>query len=108
MNEKTEGDFKEFPGLADRLRRADFTGESRVRDVLKKRLLAKAEKRSRRYAFIWLLPAAAALAAALLMVNVRHRPLPGAESGASYRLPSDAYSECGRQGLADYTEVGRF
>ena len=51
---------------------------------------------------------AAVFAAALLMVNVRHQPLPEAASGGSYNLVSDGYGDSGRQGLADYMEEGRF
>jgi len=107
MNEKKDGEFGEFPGLAERLRRADFTGESRVKDVLKERLLAKAEKQGRRSVFVWLLPAAA-LAAALIVVNVRHKQLPEGAQAASFALPSDGYGACGRQGLADYMAEERF
>ncbi|MDO8805847.1 MAG: hypothetical protein Q7R35_15610 [Elusimicrobiota bacterium] len=107
MNENKDGEFSEFPGLAERLRRADFAGESRVRDVLKERLLAKAEKRGRRSPFIWLVPAAA-LAAVLIMFAVRHEPLPAGALAASYNLPSDGFSECGRQGLEDYLSGSRF
>lgn len=107
MNEKTDGEFSEFPGLAARLRRADFTDESRVRDALKERLLAKAEKRSRRNPFLWLVPAAA-LAAALIMVTGRQAPLPEGTRAASYDLPSDLYADCGRQGLGDMLAAERF
>lgn len=100
MNEKIPGEFGEFPGLAERLRRADFSGESRVKDVLKERLLAQAGRRSRGSPFMWLLPAAA-LAAALLVLNVRREPLPAGTPAASYNLFSDGYGECGRQGLGD-------
>ncbi len=107
MKENKDGEFGEFPGLAERLRRADFSGESRVKDLLKERLLAKAEKRGRRAAYLWLVPASA-LAAALFMMDLKHRPAPGPSQAASYALPSDGYAECGRRGLADYTEEGRF
>lgn len=108
MNGRTEEDFKEYSGLASRLGRADFSGESRVKDVLRTSLLDKAERRSRRRPRLWALPAAAVFAAALLMVNVRHKPLPEAASGGSYNLVSDGYGDSGRQGLADYMEEGRF
>jgi hypothetical protein len=104
-------EFKEFQGLADRLARADFSGESRVRDVLRESLLARAERPARRRVLVWLVPAAAALAAALFMVNVRQCPVPGAvmaAAAAGYSLPSDGYGECGRQGLPDYMAEGRF
>lgn len=100
MKENKEGEFGEFPGLAERLRRADFTGESRVKDALKERLLAKAEKRGRRGAYLWLVPAAA-LAAGLIMLNVRHKPAADGAQAASYNLPYDGYGACGRQGLSD-------
>jgi hypothetical protein len=105
------GEFKEFGDLAARLGRADFSGESRVRDTLRGSLLEKAERPARRRVFVWLLPAAAALAVALFMVNVRNRPLPAAamaSAAAAYGLPSDGYGDCGRQGLPDYAEEGRF
>ncbi len=108
MSGDNEEEFKEFPGLPERLGRADFSGESRVRDDLKARLLARAEKRARRGRFVWLLPAAA-LATALILVNVlRHRPLPPPGPAYAYSLPSDGYGDCGRRGLPDYTTEGRF
>lgn len=107
MSENNDGEFSEFPGLAERLRRADFTGESRVKDVLKERLLAKAGNRGRRGVFVWLLPAAA-LAAALIVVNVSRKQLPETAQAASFTLPSDGYGACGRQGLADYMAEERF
>ena len=107
MSGKIHGEFKEFGGLAERLGRADFSGESRVRSELRELLLARAEKRGRGSGFFWLLPAAA-LAAALLMVNVRHKPLPGAPREASYDLPYDGYGQCGRQGLGDYMAEERY
>ena len=108
MSGKIDGEFNEFGGLAERLGRADFSGESRVKDILKERLLARAEKRRDLSLFVWLLPAAAVLAAMLIVLNARHRPLPGAERTASYNLPFDGFGECGRQGLGDYTAEGRF
>ncbi len=105
-NNKNEGSG-EFPGLAERLGRADFSAESRMKSALKARLLAKAERRGRRTPFLWLLPAAA-LAAALIMVNVRHKPRPSTAPASSYDLPSDGYGACGRQGLAASGAEGRF
>jgi hypothetical protein len=107
MNGRTEEGPGEFPGLDARLRRADFSGESRVKDSLKERLLAKAEKRSGRRPVMWLLPAAA-LAAALIVMNVRRETPRGEAPAASYNLPTDGYGECGRQGLADYMAGERF
>ncbi len=104
MNDNNK-EFEEFPGLAERLGRADLSGESRVKNALKERLLAKAERRSSRSPFVWLLPAAA-LAAAMIVVNTRREPPPS--PSYSYALPSDGYGECGRQGLADYMSEGRF
>jgi len=106
MNGDKNGE-EEFPGLAARLRRADLSGESRVKDALKERLLAKAERRTRRSPFVWLLPAAA-LAAVIITLAVRHEPLPAGALAASYNLPSDGYDECGRQGLEDYLSGSRF
>jgi len=107
MSENKDGEFGEFPGLAERLRRADFSGESRVRGGLKERLLAKAEKRGRRGGYLWLVPAAA-LAAALIVVSVGRKPLPESLRAASYNLPSDIYADCGRQGLGDVLAAERF
>ncbi len=108
MSGKIDGEFDEFGGLAERLGRADFSGESRVKDILKERLLERAEKWRSRSLFVWLLPAAAALAAVLITLNVRRGPLPGPERAPSYELPADGYGECGRQGLGDYMAEGRF
>jgi len=106
---KIDEEFREFSGLAGRLRRADFSGESRVKDLLKESLLAGAERRGSRNPFVWLVPAAALAAALIVVVNVRHnKPLPAPAPGASYSLPSDGYGECGRQGLGDYMAEGRF
>lgn len=105
------GEFKEFQGLADRLARADFSGESRVKDVLRESLLERSDRPARRRVLAWLVPAAVAMAAGLFMVNVRHRPLPGpgaAGAAAAYNLPTDGYGECGREGLADYMAEERF
>jgi hypothetical protein len=107
MNEDMDKEFGELSGVAARLRRADFTGESRVKDALKERLLAKAEKKSRRSAFFWLVPAAA-MAAALIMVTGRQAPRPEGGQAASYNLPSDLYADCGRQGLGDMLASERF
>ncbi len=107
MSYKDEEDFKDFSGLAGRLKRADFSGESRVRDTLKGSLLDRAERRGRRRPFVWLLPVAA-LAAVLLMVNVRQKPLAAPAPAASYNLTADGYGECGRQGLGDYMAEGRY
>ncbi len=104
MNDNNK-EFGEFTGLAERLGRADLSGESRVKNALKERLLAKAETRGRRSPFVWLLPAAA-LTAGLIVVNIWHEP-PQSPS-YSYAPPSDGYGECGRQGLADYMAEGRF
>ncbi len=110
MNRDDKEEFGgELEGLARRLRSADFSGESGVREGLRRRLLAKAERPARRWRLAWLLPAAAAAAAALLMLDVRHRPGPPADSGASgYNLFSDGYGACGRQGLPDYLASGRY
>ncbi len=106
MSEKN-GEFSGFSGLAERLRRADFAGESRVRDVLKERLSAKAGKPRRRGVFVWLAPAAA-LAAGLLIVNIGKEPPPALAPEASFNLPDDGYAECGRQGLEDVLSGERF
>ena len=108
MNEKMDGEFKDLSGLAERLGRADFSRESLVKDSLKERVLERAEKRRGRSLFIWLLPAAAALAAMLIMFNARRVPQPGPERAPSYELPFDGFGECGRQGLGDYMAGGRY
>lgn len=110
MNGRTDGDNVRFAGVAARLGRADFSGESRVKDVLKRSLLDRSERRSRRGPLAWVLPAAAVFAAAFLMVNVLRKPAPAPEpaAGGSYNLVSDGYGECGRQGLADYMQEERF
>jgi hypothetical protein len=105
------GEFKEFQGLADRLARADFSGESRVKDVLRESLLERSDRPARRRVVAWLVPAAVVMAAALFMVNVRQRPVPGARASsaaAGYNLPGDGYGECGREGLPNYTAEERF
>ena len=108
MSGKIHGEFKEFGGLAERLGRADFSGESRVKDVLKERMLERAGKRRNSSLFVWLLPAAAALAAVIITLNVRRGAPPGPERAPSYELSSDGFGECGRQGLGDYMAEGRF
>jgi hypothetical protein len=103
------GEFGEFQGLADRLVRADFSGESRVKDVLRESLLERSYRPARRSLLAWLVPAAVVMAAALFMVNVRPRTLPGpAASAAGYNLPTDGYGECGREGLPNYLAEERF
>jgi len=108
MKEDMDKEFGELAGVAARLRRSDFTAESRVKDVLKERLLARAEKKSRRSAFMWLIPAAAMAAALIMVVNVRHKPLPDGTQAAAYNLPTDMYADCGRQGLGDMLAAERF
>lgn len=110
MKELNDGDFRQFSNLARRLKRSDYSGESRVRDTLKTSLLDRSERRSRRGfpVLAWLTPVAVA-AAVLLMVNVRHnKPEAPAYTAASYTLPDDGYGPCGRQGLGDYQAEGRF
>ena len=110
MKDLNDGDFKQFSNLARRLKRSDYSGESRVKDVLRSSLLDRQERRSRRGfpVFAWLVPAAAA-AALLLMVNLRHKkPEPGVYTPASYSLPDDGYGQSGRQGLGDYQAADRF
>lgn len=110
MNRDDEEEFgKELEGLARRLRSADFSAESGVREELRGRLLARAGRPARSWRLAWLLPAAVAAAAALFMLDVRRRPAPPADSGAAgYNLPSDGYGQCGRQGLPDYPGSGRY
>ena len=103
-------EFKEFGGLAERLRRTDLSAESRVKNTLRESLLDRAERpRKRAPALAWLLPAAAA-AALFFIVGPRPEkaaPEPAAYA-AAYSLPDDGFGACGRQGLADYQAEGRF
>ncbi len=92
--------------LERKLRRADFSGESLVKDTLKRSLIDREERPRRRVpALAWLVPAA--VAAALLVVFApRHRKAapaaPEAVSYASaYSLPDDGYGACGRMGLGE-------
>ena len=110
MKDLNDGDFKQFSNLARRLKRSDYSGESRVRDVLRTSLLDRQERRSRRGfpVFAWLAPAAAA-AAVVVVLNLRHsKPEAPVYTPASYTLPDDGYGPCGRQGLADYQAGDRF
>ncbi|OGR64801.1 MAG: hypothetical protein A2X31_02695 [Elusimicrobia bacterium GWB2_63_22] len=104
-------EFKEFGGLAERLRRTDLSGESRVRNTLRESLLDRAERPRRRVpALAWLLPAAAAAAALFFIVGPRPEkaaPEPAAYA-AAYSLPDDGFGACGRRGLDDYQAEGRF
>lgn len=108
MKEKKNGEFGPDMGrLEQKLRRADFSGESRVRDTLRERLLdPEARPRRRAPALAWLVPAAAA-AALLLVFSPRHKPAPAAY-GQSYSLPDDGYGACGRRGLQDYGAGEKF
>ncbi|MHB0995558.1 MAG: hypothetical protein ACYC2I_04225 [Elusimicrobiales bacterium] len=102
------GEFKEFGGLADRLRRADLSGESRVRNTLRESLLDRAESRRRRVpAYAWLLPAAA-VAALFVMFGPGPKPAEPPGPFASYALPDDGYAQCGRRGLGDHLAESRF
>ncbi len=110
-----DDEFKEFGGLADRLAKADFTGDSRVKAALRSRLLEKqAEGRAsgwHAWRAWWLLPAAAAAGVMMLVVNVGHKrpgPAPAYTAGAGYALPDDGYGACGRMGLGDITAEERF
>ena len=109
MKDLNEGDFRQFSNLARRLKHSYYSGESRVRDTLRTSLLDRQERRRRGFPiFAWLVPAAAA-AAVLLMVNLRHnKPEAPAYTSASYTLPDDGYGPCGRQGLGDYQAGDRF
>ncbi|HCC46648.1 MAG TPA: hypothetical protein DEQ38_00795 [Elusimicrobia bacterium] len=103
-------DEKEFAGLERRLRSADLSGDSSVKDVLKARLLARARRPGRRLpVFAWLAPAFAA-AALFVTFGPRPEPQPAAlTAGASpYSLPDDGYGPCGRRGLGDFQASERF
>lgn len=104
-------EFKEFGGLAERLRRTDFSRESRVKDTLRESLLDRAQRPRRRVsALAWLLPAAAAAGLFFLFGPRRapEAPAGAAYGGYSYSMPDDAYGECGRRGLAGGQEPARF
>lgn len=103
-------DEREFAGLERRLRGADLSADSAVKDVLKARLLARARRPERRVPVLaWLAPA---FAAAALFVTFGPRPQPQASAltaGASpYSLPDDGYGLCGRRGLGDFMASDRF
>lgn len=103
-------DEREFAGLEHRLRSADLSGDSRVKDALKARLLAKARRPARRVpVFAWLAPA---FAAAALFVTFGPRPEPPqaalTASASPYSLPDDGYGPCGRRGLGDFMASERF
>lgn len=106
MTENKE-DFGEFSALARRLKDADLSADSRVKEGLRARLLARAARPSRRMpVFAWLLPAAAA--AALFIIFGTRKVMETPVSGPSYVLPDDGYAQCGRQGLGDYLAGSRF
>jgi len=103
-------DEREFAGLERRLRGADLSADSPVKDALKARLLAKARRPERRVpVFAWLVPA---FAAAALFVTFGQRPEPPrtepAAAASPYSLPDDGYGPCGRRGLGDYMAAERF
>ena len=103
-------DEREFAGLERRLRSADLSADSSVKDALKARLLAKARRPERRVpVFAWLGPA---FAAAALFVTFGPRPEPArtepAAAASPYSLPDDGYGPCGRRGLGDFMASERF
>ncbi|OGR77101.1 MAG: hypothetical protein A2X32_07420 [Elusimicrobia bacterium GWC2_64_44] len=106
-------DGKEFAGLELRLRSADLSADSAVKDALRARLLARARRPERLPVFAWLAPA---FAAAALFVTFGPRPgnapaaaLPALTAAAStYGLPDDGYGPCGRRGLGDVLASERF
>lgn len=104
------GEFKEFGGLADRLRRADLSAESRVRNTLRESLLDRGEARRRRVpAYAWLLPAVAAAALFVMFGPGRESAAPAtAAPASSYGLPDDGYGACGRMGLEDFQAGERY
>ena len=103
-------DFKEFGGLAERLRRTDLSGESRVKNTLRTSLLDRAERpRKRVPALAWLLPAAAAAGLFFMFGPRPEKAAPEATAYASaYSLQDDGFGACGRRGLDDYQAEGRF
>ncbi len=103
-------DEREFAGLERRLRSADLSADSRVKDVLKARLLARARRPPRRVPVLaWLAPAFAA-AALFVIFGPRPEPAPAALTAAAspYSLPDDGYGPCGRRGLGDFQSAERF
>lgn len=104
-------DGKEFAGLELRLRSADLSADSAVKDALRARLLARARQPERLPVFAWLAPA---FAAAALFVAFGPRPgtAPGAPAltaaASTYGLPDDGYGPCGRRGLGDVLASERF
>jgi len=107
MTEENKEDLGEFNGLAARLRGADLSADSLVREPLKERLLARAGRGERRLPlFAWLLPAAAA--AALFFVLGPRKAMETPAYTSSYSLPDDGYAQCGRRGLDDYQAGERF
>lgn len=103
-------EFKEFGGLAERLRRTDLSGESRVRNTLRESLLDRTERpRKRAPALAWLLPAAAAAGLFFMFGPRPERAAPEFPAYASaYELQDDGYGLCGRRGLGDYQAGDRF
>lgn len=103
-------EFKEFGGLPDRLKRSDFSGESRVKNTLRQSLLDRAVTRRRRVpAFAWLVPAAAAAALFVMFGPGRKPAAPeAAPSFSAYALPDDGYGACGRMGLEDFQAGERY
>lgn len=102
---------REYASLERRLRNADLSADSRVKDVLKARLLSKARRPALRVpVFAWLAPVFA-VAALFFLLGPRRAAAPAgsaANSGYSYSMPDDAYGECGRRGLAGGAEPARF
>lgn len=103
-------EFKEFGGLPDRLKRSDFSGESRVRNTLRESLLDRAVARRRRVpAFAWLVPAVAAAALFVMFGPGRRPAAPEAVTySPGYALPDDGYGACGRTGLEDFQAGERY
>ena len=109
MKDLNDDDFRQFSNLARRLKRSDYSGESRVRDTLRTSLLDRPSRRRRGFpVFAWLVPAAAAAAVAVVF-NLRHNKAEApVYTPASYSLPDDGYGQSGRQGLGDYQAEDRF
>jgi ferric-dicitrate binding protein FerR (iron transport regulator) len=109
MKDLNEEDFRQFSNLARRLKRSDYSGESRVRDTLRTSLLDRPSRRRRGFPmFAWLVPAAVAVAV-VVVFNLRHNKAETpVYTSASYSLPDDGYGQSGRQGLGDYQAAERF
>ncbi|MDA8132288.1 MAG: hypothetical protein M0011_12365 [Elusimicrobia bacterium] len=103
---KEELDSGEFAGLERKLRAADLSADSGLKEELRARLLARGRSERRTPVLAWLLPVFAA--AALLLFFAPRSARQAAAPDYSYGLPDDGYAQCGRRGLGDYQAAERF